>query len=250
MSSDAAPVLSGQSRKKSLFWVILLAVPVLFSAFFLLYAGQYYHADDTAASALHSDDSVTVSKTDYGWFFDGPSEADALVFYPGAKVDAAAYAPLLHSLASQGIDVCLVSMPLRFAFLGADRATHVMERHKYERWYLGGHSLGGAMAAAYAAENSDTVSGVILLAAYAPKRLDDKMLEVVIYGTEDGVLSEKHLETARKSAPKRYVEHRIDGGNHAQFGNYGAQSGDGVPRITAAQQQAETVNVVTEAIFE
>ena len=82
--------------KKKRLWIIPLAVLVLLAVLFLGYTSQYYQADGTAERALASDDSVTVEQTDYGWFFDGPSETDALVFYPGAKVEETAYAPLLH----------------------------------------------------------------------------------------------------------------------------------------------------------
>ena len=83
----------------------MLCLPGILVICFLLYAEQYYHADQSALSALESDDTVSVSKTDYGWLFDGPSENDALIFYPGAKVEETAYAPLLHLLAKEGMAV-------------------------------------------------------------------------------------------------------------------------------------------------
>ena len=232
-------------KKKPLILVLLL--PLLLAAAFLLYTGQYYHAKSAALSALESDETVRVTRMDYGWHFDGPSSERALIFYPGAKVEETAYAPFLRLLAQQGMDVCLVRMPFRLAFFGVNLAERVMARHDYARWYVGGHSLGGAMAAAFAASRSD-LDGVILCAAYPTKPLPAGMTEILLYGSQDLVLNRKNLEKGRQYAPARFVEHVIEGGNHAQFGCYGAQSGDGTAAMPAQAQQEEAVRVILESL--
>ena len=236
--------------KKKRLWIIPLAVLVLLAVLFLGYTGQYYRADGTAEQALASDDSVTVEQTDYGWFFDGPSETDALVFYPGAKVEETAYAPLLHRLAGEGMDVCLVRMPFRLAVFGQDRASDVLDRYSYDRWYIGGHSLGGAMASGYASKHGDALDGVILLASYTVKELEDGLNTVLIYGSEDGVLNMDSYEKSRSNLPENAVEHVIQGGNHAQFGSYGKQKGDGEASISPEKQIEETVSVILSAVKE
>ena len=235
-------------RKIHLVWIIPIGLILALAIVFVIYAAFYRHAEPEALEALASDTQVSVRQTDYGWFFDGPSEEDALVFYPGAKVEEAAYAPLLHALAAEGVDACLVKMPLRFAFLGINRADAVMKAHGHTHWYIGGHSLGGAMAASFAAKNADRVEGLILLGAHVETPLDDRLFELVIYGTEDGLTTAEDIEKGRKAAPKRYIEHAIQGGNHAQYGNYGVQPGDGTATISAEAQQAETVRVILENI--
>lgn len=232
--------------KKAKKWIIPVMIIILLMAGFLVYAEIYYRADATALEALKSDDTVSVTKVSYGWFFDGPSEEDALVFYPGAKVEETAYAPLLHELARQGMDVCLVKMPLRFAFFGAERAAAVMMLYDYRNWYICGHSLGGAIAADYAAKHPDQLKGLILLAAFPTKKLDDALLELSIYGSEDHVLSMKKIEEGRALAPAKYYEYEIEGGNHARFGNYGVQRGDGNAAVTAAEQQQLTVGFIIQ----
>ena len=122
----------------------------------------YYSAADVDAF-LQSDDTVTVSEIREGRLFDGPGERDALIFYPGAKVEAAAYAPLLRKLAENGVDCFLVEMPLGLAIFGVNKADRLLKRYDYDRWYLAGHSLGGAMAAQYAAKHADALSGLFLL---------------------------------------------------------------------------------------
>ena len=211
---------------------------------FFVYTQDYYRADDVAKAALVSDAEVQVTQTDYGWFFDGPSEENALVFYPGAKVEETAYAPFVRLLSRNGMDVCLVKMPFRLAIFGSQRAGKVMEQYSYSHWYIGGHSLGGAMAADYAARQKEAFEGVILCAAYPVKALPRQMKEILIYGSEDQVLNRKKVEKAVRFAPEIYVEHVIEGGNHAWFGSYGEQKGDGKASISAKEQWEEAVRVI------
>ena len=212
------------------------------------YTCVYYRADPSAFAALETDEEVVVSKTDQGWFFDGPSDEDLLVFYPGAKVEEVAYAPLLHRLAGKGMDVCLVKMPFRLAFFGLNKATAVFEKYDHKNKYVGGHSLGGAMAANYAASHGSLLQGAILLAAYPVKALDDDLMLLSIYGSEDGVLSMDKIKDGRQYAPEQYYEDVIEGGNHAYFGNYGEQKGDGESRISREEQQEQTVTYIKEKV--
>ena len=222
---------------------VLAAVLLVVFAAFGVYVSIYYHADESVEKYLASETGTTkLAETNYGWFLDGPSDENAMVFYPGAKVDEKAYIPLLYRFAEEGMDVCLVKMPFHLAVFGIDKADQVMSQYDYENWYIGGHSLGGAMGAAYAAGHADELRGD------ATKKLDDSLKEIVIYGSEDGVLRLSKLREGRQFAPKRYFEHVIEGGNHALFGNYGEQEGDGTGLISAQEQQAETVRVVMEAV--
>ena len=82
--------------RKKLIWIIPICIILIVISGFLIYTGIYYHADGKAQAALKSAENVKVSETDYGYFFDGPSEENVLVFYPGAKVEETAYAPLLR----------------------------------------------------------------------------------------------------------------------------------------------------------
>ena len=213
---------------------------------FLLWASAYYHADDTAVKAMQSDGVVTVEQTKSGWLFDGPSDDKALIFYPGAKVDAKAYAPLLVRLAEKEMDVYLVKMPLNLAFFGIGRAGEIVEDSAYEQYYISGHSLGGAMAAYYAAEHVSDFKGMILFAAYPTQ--ETAIDTLVIYGSEDGVLNMARIAEAPKLVSGNYSEVVIDGGNHAQFGNYGKQKGDGEADISAEEQQTQTIQAIRKFI--
>ena len=228
--------------------MIPLCAFVLFCAAFGIYAGIYSHAEPEAEDALRSDGVVTVTKTYSGWFFDGPSADDLFVFYPGGKVEETAYAPLLRRLAAGGMDVFLVRMQFRLALFGKDRADEVFARYDHANRWVGGHSMGGAFAAIYAAGHGEELAGVILLAAYPTKPLDSRLALVSVYGSEDGVLNMEKVAAGRRFAPERYTEYVIEGGNHAQFGCYGEQAGDGVPRISAEEQREQAAEAILGSI--
>ena len=234
-----------ESRQRK--WIIPTVIVVLIVCGFFIYVEQYYRADSIAAAALISDENVQISHTDYGWIFDGESEEDALIFYPGGKVEAAAYAPLCRELAQNGADVCLVEMPLRLAMFGMNKADSIIDALDYEHWYIAGHSLGGVFAAYYAAENEEKLDGIILLASYSTKELRD-LKAILIYGSEDKVLNMKEYAKNRTNVTADSIEHIIDGGNHAQFGSYGLQAGDGTALVSPQEQIDETVMAV-EGIF-
>lgn len=229
--------------KKKLFWLI----PLLILALALSYVLDYSHAAGDALAAMESDSLVTVSERDFGWLFDGPGEENLMIFYPGGKVEAQSYAPLLHTLAQQGLDCALAEMPLRFAFLGIRRADRVMEALSYKSFYLGGHSLGGAMAAVYAADHPE-LRGLVLLAAYPTKDLPENIKVLSLFGSRDYVVSREKITQGRDFIPGSYTELEILGGNHAQFGSYGLQKGDGEAQISALEQQQITVSQILDFI--
>lgn len=177
-----------------------------------------------------------------------PEEVRAgLVFYPGGLVDHAAYAPLMRMLASRGVLCLLVQMPMDLAVLDADAAQGLQQRYPgVERWLIGGHSLGGAMAADYAAKHPEEFSGVLLLGAYSAADLIGTDLSVLsVYGSQDGVLNREKYEACRRNYPDGFEEFVIDGGCHAYFGDYGFQKGDGTPSVSREMQMGMTASAVS-----
>ena len=212
------------------------------------YFCAYYHGEEGAYLALESDDGVTVTEVPEGFFLDGQGTQDALVFFPGAKVEAEAYAPLMRRLAEEWVDVLLVEPPLHVAFFSSGKAASFMEAHPYERWYLAGHSLGGVTASGLAAKRGEETEGLILLASYPTGRVPDSVRLLSIYGDQDGVLNLGAYEEKKENWPENCEEHVIPGGNHAGFGNYGPQKGDGSASISAEVQQRETAEKIIEFI--
>lgn len=237
------------NRKKRI--VIIITVLLLaLAGGCVWYVNDYYHVTDRDG-AMSDTPVVKVVKTSTGYLYDGPGEDTALIFYPGAKVQDIAYAPLLKELAENGVDCYLVHMPGNLAIFGVNKAEEVLREAAageggYEHWYLAGHSLGGAMAASFAAAHSGELEGLIFLGAYSTKDLSGTDLRVLsLYGSEDQVLNREKLTESHALMPADFTEYVIKGGNHAQYGDYGAQKGDGTATITAEEQR----DIVTEKIL-
>ena len=234
-----------KSAAKRIGMAVFIVFAVLFALFFF-YTENYYHADRTAVMMLRTDEYAAVTSSQTGLLFDGPGEEDLLIFYPGAKVQETSYAPRLRQIAEGGMDVFLVRMPFRLAFFGTNKADEALqETADYANVYVGGHSLGGAMAANYAAGHAESLDGVILLAAYSTKPLPDSLPVLSVYGTEDGVLNRGNYEKNLANLPN-LQEVVIEGGNHAQFGSYGEQRGDGEASIDPGRQWNETAEAILE----
>ncbi|MBQ2777484.1 MAG: alpha/beta hydrolase [Peptococcaceae bacterium] len=232
---------------------ILLVLILAFGIGCFLYINDYYHANEDAIAVLQqgaSDTSeVIVSEKDGLMVFLPRGGTDiGMIFYPGGKVEYSAYAPLLYQCARQGITCVLVEMPGNLAVLDMNAAEGIPERYTHvNRWYLAGHSLGGAMASSYLAKHTEDYEGAILLAAYATEALHgEKVLSV--YGSEDSVLNMEKYEENKANLPEDYTEVVIEGGCHAYFGAYGSQDGDGEPSISAEQQWEITAQAVAEFV--
>lgn len=161
-----------------------------------------------------------------------------------------AYVPLTDALAQQGILCVLVKMPCNLAVFDMDAADGIAEQFpEIKRWYIGGHSLGGAMAASYAAGHAEKLEGLLLLAAYSTEDLSGTDLRALsLYGSEDGVLNREKYGECRKNLPADTQENVIEGGCHAYFGMYGEQEGDGKALIAPKEQIEETARLAAEWI--
>lgn len=161
-----------------------------------------------------------------------------VIFYPGAFVAPEAYAPLALEIAEQGYPVYIVRMPMNLAVLSPERGSEIMALHpEIESWIVGGHSLGGAMAPELA-EAQTKVKGIFFLAAYpADDGIRDTEIQVVsLWGSDDGVADLDKVKAAEAVYPGAAVMTEIEGGNHAGFGDYGAQKGDNPADISNTEQ--------------
>lgn len=237
------------TRRLRWWQIVLLALVALLIAAvvgFLLWASQASAPMPEALAALASDDTVTVDTTRWLDFAPtGEQPTSALIFYPGGKVDPRAYAPAAREMAAAGHRVVIVPMPLNFAVFAPNRADAVIAAYPdVDTWLMGGHSLGGAMAAGYARNNPTVIDGLALWASYpaGEEPFPAEGLAVAsIYGTNDGVATPEEVLAAQPLLPPsaRFVP--IEGGNHAQFGWYGEQNGDGVATISRPEQQAQAI---------
>ncbi len=227
-----------KSIKRILTAFVVIAI-VLAVAWYLF---SYYKAVDVEVY-LSSNKEVFVEEKSYGLFFDGDGDETLLIFYPGAKVEYTSYAPIMHELAKNGVDVALVKMPCNMAIFGISAADSVAEAGSYEKVFIGGHSMGGAMAAKYVEITENKIDGLIFFAAYTASDLTEKSIPVLsLYGENDEVLTMSKVVERRELVDKsKYKEICIKGGNHAYFGSYGEQDGDGVATISNGEQWSEAV---------
>lgn len=223
-----------QNKLKYILGIIALVLMILVGAFFW-YVSDYYKADAIALNVLSQDnivqkDNITVLSPDT------PSDT-AMIFYPGAKVEAEAYLPLLDKIRDDTHITCiLVDMPFHLAIFDTNAAKDIIsEFPDIQNWYMAGHSMRGAMASQFASKNEKEIKGLILMGTYIYGNYP-LAHTLTIYGTLDGLAAED-INYTTNTVP-------IEGGNHAQFGNYGQQKGDFPATITAKQQQEQTVKAI------
>ena len=203
--------------------------------------------------ALEPDSEVIVSTSDWLVFQPAISNKSiGFIIYPGGRVDFRSYAPMAHRIAAEGYFVVIVRMPLNLAVFGVNIASDVIKSYsQISSWVIGGHSLGGTMAAQFANENPSEVKGLVLWAAYPASGTDlseGNLLVTTIHGTNDGLVSDAQIEDSLNLLPESATRIEIVGGNHAQFGWYGDQGGDNVATITREQQQSQIFDATLQLL--
>jgi hypothetical protein len=251
------------------FWWVIFLVPLLLVGAFVVWASTPLGPMPEALAALQSDAQVQVRAGDLLVFQPtGQTPTTGVIFYPGGRVDYRSYAPDARAMAAQGYLVVIPKMPLNMAFFDSSRADDVMQAFpEVKRWAVGGHSLGGAMAAHYAAVRlsahradantaaqpliPDPLAGLFLWAAY-PAEKDDlssyPLSVVVVYGTRDGVATPEEVLGGKPLLPAAAEWAPVEGGNHAQFGWYGDQPGDNPAQISRQQQTDQAVQATLEML--
>ncbi|MCD7730795.1 MAG: alpha/beta hydrolase [Oscillospiraceae bacterium] len=239
--------------KKLITAAVILAVVVSVVSGIMVYLCDYYPADDYVQQTMVNNLYASVVEYSDGVIaFEPESEPECgLIFYPGGKVEYTAYSPLMQLLAGEGVLCLLVEMPFNLAVFDSNAAYGLQARYpNVGSWYIGGHSLGGAMAASYASSHTDELGGLILLAAYSTADLSGTSLNVIsIYGSEDGVLDRDKYEECKSNLPDNFSEYIIEGGCHAGFGMYGEQQGDGEPTIDSGTQMSLAADFICENIM-
>lgn len=249
---------------------LLIAIGIVIAAMIAVaavYLNDYYRATEMAQQCIAQPaDGVEVTQPEkgimvfapiddpyaYEWeVFDSDLKA-GIIFYPGGKVEAESYAPLMNALAERDILAVLVEMPGNLAVLDVDAAKGIQAMYpEIEEWYMAGHSLGGSMAASYLGKTDENFDGLILLASYSTEDLSGSGLDVLsVYGDKDGVLDMAKYREYKSNLPENMTEYIIEGGCHAYFGDYGEQDGDGTPEKTVADQIYETADIIQIFIFD
>ena len=232
--------------------IITITIVVLIAASigaFFIYVGDYYKADEFALNALQSDDLVKVTYVENKYYKFEPIEntTSAFVFIPGGKVEACAYAPLMREIAKKGYLCILLEVKFNLAILDQNAPKGIQDEFKdIDTWIIGGHSLGGTVASMYLQKHPEEYSGIVLMGSYPQADISTLDINcVIMYGSNDKVLNMDKFEESKQKWPKATSVYLIEGGNHAQFGSYGNQKGDGIATITPYEQWAIAVAHMT-----
>ena len=216
-----------------------LTVFLLLGIFALAYFGAFSHADDGKVNSYLEGAEIEIKKLDrHATAFIPNAPIAGFIFYPGGKVEVDAYFPLMAECAKNGILTIITEMPFNLAVFDINAAEGMKEEFpEIQNWYIGGHSLGGSMAASYLDKHRSEFEGLVLLGSYSTVDFSDCDIDVLsIYGENDGVMNKEKYEANKKNLPTDTQEFVIGGGNHAGFGMYGHQIGDGKADITNEAQ--------------
>ena len=199
-----------------------------------------------AMQALESDDLVRV--TDDPWLTFSPgqiSPTTGFVFYPGGRVDPRGYAALMRDIASAGYLVIVPDMPVNMAVFDSDVASEIIAHYPaIDHWVMGGHSVGGAMAAQYTAQHPDVIEGLAIWASYPPNSSDLSSLDipvVSIYGGRELRVNDASVGERKHLLPRDTLYVRIEGGDHHQFGSYEIDPADHLATISRESQHRQII---------
>ena len=192
-------------RKRKIFIIttsVVLALAMIVGAC-AIYLGDYYRADHEAIGVFLPQGATWKEEPDGTIIFEPEGATKGLIFYPGGKVEYTAYVPLMQACAENGILCILVEMPFNLAVFDINAADGIQKEYpEIEDWYIGGHSLGGSMAASYLADHPEDYKGLILLGSYSTADLSDTDLAVLsVFGSEDMVMNREKYEENRTNLP-------------------------------------------------
>ncbi len=227
-----------KKRNKILLGVLAAVLALLLVGFIglCIYASDYRTLEAEYYTIFDQEDVHTLDGMIY---FEADSDI-GIVFYPGGRVEYIAYAPFCETLQELGINVFLVDMPFNMANFGVNKANSIIAEYtEITDWYISGHSLGGVAASMYASWNDDKIEGLILVGIYLAMDYDLEKT-ITINGSNDLRVGDSVDYTTNV-----YV---IEGGNHAQWGNYGPNEGDGEATITTEEQQNQGAALIIDFI--
>ena len=211
-----------------------------------------HEARMVALSALESTDRVTITQDKLIVFEPVEETETGLIFYQGGLVEPAAYSPILHQVAEEGVLVIITPMPLNLAILNTGAANAVIEAYPHiSTWVLAGHSLGGASAAIYAENNPTRIDAIALWDSYPANNADlsDNSISVIsIFGTTNNFPNTENFNDNKYLLPEGTIFIGIEGANHAQFGDYGPQKGDVIASMSLAEQHELVSKIMLDFI--
>jgi len=229
---------------------ILLVLLVVLFAYLLIWLNTPYKATEDAIKLLSSTQTYSYSDTGNLEFIPNQPKEAGVIFYPGGRVEAKAYSYICAGIAQQGYPCIIAVMPFNLAVFKLDAAKQIIEKYpQVESWSIGGHSLGGSMAARYIKDNSTKIDSIFFMGSYTDVDLSKTTLKaLILIGTEDAILNSQSYKDNYKNMPDARSINVIQGGNHSQFGDYGLQDGDLEAKISKQDQHQIIVDEILKLI--
>ncbi|HSM70925.1 MAG TPA: alpha/beta hydrolase [Anaerolineales bacterium] len=241
---------------------ILRTLWITFGILFFLWMANSLRAQGFDRSILESDAIITVEETSRFLSFRPHLDkgSTGFIFLPGGLVQPQAYTPMSRTIAEQGYSVFIVKLPFGSAPFASQEASvmdqilSIMDANQAIRyWVVGGHSRGAAVASRFALSHGESIDGLVLIGTSHPKEeafdLSNINLAVTkIYASNDGLASVDEVQANAIYLPEDTNWIFIEGGNHSQFGYYGAQLGDNAATISREEQQKLTVEAILTAL--
>jgi len=224
--------------------VAILVVFVLAIVALVTWANIVMQGERGPALSAWRDREVSISSNDRSIVLTPVSgtTGTGLVFIPGAKVDPYAYLYKLSGIVATGVTVVITKPTLNLAFFDQrPLSTFTADAPDVTRWFVGGHSLGGVRACMLAdSASKPAVAGLVLFGSYCANDLSRTDLTVLSIGGErDGLSTPGKIDAAKGMLPASATFVEIPGSNHALFGDYGVQPGDGVATISSAKARSQ-----------
>ncbi|GAX14816.1 hypothetical protein FisN_29Lh021 [Fistulifera solaris] len=233
--------------------------------------GWYEHRLDANPTALdvyaQHESSIRIVDSLYDLFLPSKNKDSvvALVFLPGALVDARAYAGVCHKLRQEGNNLAVILLQtdryrrLMSPFFGLnEHALRDVMKHatnelaqancSVRNWALGGHSLGGLTAQELLPKMPE-ISQLVLWGVNYPRAtpISPTVTELVVTASQDGF----RFSDPPPSTPE-IQRYEIKGGNHGGFGDYPHQTyprPDGTRTISLTEQHEQVARVTAQFLL-
>ena len=241
------------SKKQKTILLSAFGLLVVGVVFFFIWALNAAPAEENRAKAVTTDSGLIYHETPevITLISSTRQKQKGILMYPGARVQAAAYmAPYADFVKSTGVALIIVKPVLNLAIFDLRSPDRFMRTlPQVTQWYVAGHSLGGVKACSVVLSDPQAYAGLILLGSYCPNRIDDSIAVLSITGSEDGLSTPEKIKKNAAKLPEKTTFVEIQGMTHAQFGDYGDQSGDGVSAISQKEAWQDMKEALTEFMY-
>ena len=221
-------------------WTALTSLLVT-AVSFLTWFHIVFAAERDATLEVFRDDRIQVSEADGSIVMQATEGAGTtgVLYFPGARVNPYSYLYPLSEIAASGVTVVIMDPLMNMALFDTRSIDELsLAAPQVSDWVLSGHSLGGVRACMLA--NHPDVVGLVLMGSYCANDISSTAIPVLqILASGDGLIDAEALKASAQLLPPSTQKITLEGANHASFGTYGEQPGDGIATLSRAEVREE-----------